>query len=597
MDEIDDTHDFVVVGSGAGGGPLAANLAEAGHRVLLLEAGDEHNCPYYDVPLLHARASEDPDMRWDFFVHHYDDTDRRRRDSKYLAEQDGVLYPRGTTLGGSTAVSAMITVYPHHSDWDAIAQLTGDPSWSAQQMRRHVERLESCGHAPPDARARHGHDGWLQVSRANPAVGNREQQWLDIFEAFEQTSLDIAGEPPAGLGYPLDPNDWRTLTHRAEGMAFIPVAVAAGARNGSRERVLTAQRAHPDRLTVRLGALVTRVLFDGDRAVGVEYMDGPHLYRADPLATPAAATVRSVHARREVVLCGGAFNTPQLLKLSGIGPREELAAHGIPLRVDAPGVGENLQDRYEVSVVHKLRRTYDIFDGAAFDAPPPGTAGTDPHFHEWSEQRDGIYSTNGSLAAYLKRSSQADRDPDLFIFALPAHFRGYYPGYAEEFTHHTDTLSWVILKGHTRNRAGSVTLRSADPCDTPEISFRYFQEGGEPDLDAVADGIELVRTMAHRLDRLIDHELVPGPQAATREDLRRFVRDEAWGHHACGTARIGAEHDPMAVLDGDFRVRGTRGLRVVDACVFPSIPGFFLASAVYLISEKASEAVLRDHPT
>lgn len=599
VDSASDDVDFVVVGSGAGGGPLAANLAGGGHRVLLLEAGGDHHCPYYEVPLLHAAASEDPDMRWDFFVRHYDATDRQRRDSKYVPERDGVLYPRGGTLGGSTAVSAMVTVYPHNSDWDAIATELDDPSWSAEHMRRYFDRLQTTTNidsdtAPPDGQ------GWLRVGRAAPAVGGREPQWLDLFEVMDQTARDHAGAPPEGLDYPLNPNDWAVVDGRAEGMAFIPVAVGDGARNGARERVTAAAEHYPGRLTVRLGALVTRVLFDGDRAVGVEYLAGEHLYRADPHHGQATApTTHTVRAAREVILSGGAFNTPQLLKLSGIGPRAELEAHGIDVVVDAPGVGENLQDRYEVGIVHETSENFSIFDGAAFDAPAPGdTRDTDPHYVEWRDERTGIYSTNGSLAAYLKRSSVAGREPDLFVFALPTWFRGYYPGYSAEFTEHLNALTWVVLKGHTANRAGRVTLTSTDPRDTPHIAFHYFDEGSDDlgaDLEGVVDGIELAREMTRRLGARIAREVIPGPAASTRDDLRRFVRDEAWGHHACGTARIGPDHDPHAVLDGDFRVRGVRGLRVVDASVFPRIPGFFIASAVYIISEKAGDVLLREH--
>lgn len=597
--------DFVIVGSGAGGGPLAANLAEAGFHVLLLEAGDDHSCPYYDVPVFHARASEDADMRWDFFVRHYDDDARQRRDSKFVDDRGGVLYPRGGTLGGSTAVSAMVTVYPHNSDWDGIAELVDDRSWSAERMRGYFERLERW-QPPPDTEpedrraanpARHGYGGWLRVTRANPAVGRREEQWLEVFDAMNTSSEEEFGPAPDGMELPLDPNDWRVVDRRAEGMAFIPVAVDNGRRNGSRERVLAARDAAEGRLTVRLEALVTRVLFNGTRAIGVEYLQGAHLYRADPSAGEAPPPERPVRvgAEREVILAGGAFNTPQLLKLSGIGPRAELEEHGIPVLVDAPGVGENLQDRYEVGVVSAMRRDYGIFAGAGFDVPKPGS--DDPLFDEW-ERRDGPYTTNGSLAAYLRRSSVAGADPDLFVFALPISFRGYYPGYADDFTKHFNRLTWTVLKAHTNNRAGTVTLRSTDPRDTPQISFRYFDEGTDDagrDLDAVVDGIEFARRMNRRLEGLIERELVPGPDARTRDQLRAFVRDEAWGHHASCSCPIGPDGDPMAVLDGDFRVRGVDGLRIVDACVFPRIPGFFLASAVYMISEKASDVLIREH--
>jgi choline dehydrogenase len=134
--------DFVIVGSGAGGGPLASNLARAGFHILLLEAGDDHNSLYYDIPIMHPRATEDAGLSWDFFVRHYSDDIQQRRDSKFVEEQDGVFYPRGSTLGGSTAISALVTIYPHNSDWNRIADITDDMSWRSDNMRRYFRRLE-----------------------------------------------------------------------------------------------------------------------------------------------------------------------------------------------------------------------------------------------------------------------------------------------------------------------------------------------------------------------------------------------------------------------------------------------------------------------
>jgi choline dehydrogenase len=340
------------------------------------------------------------------------------------------------------------------------------------------------------------------------------------------------------------------------------------------------------------------ILDDEQRATGVEYMQGRHLYRADPkapLTGPRPAVVVSERAKREVILSAGAFNTPQLLMLSGIGPKEELEKHGIKVRVDLPGVGRNLQDRYEVGVVSKMKRNFAILKGATFSAPKEGEA-PDPQFKEWLEGR-GVYTTNGAIIAIAKRSEPSRPLPDLYLFGLAGNFKGYYPGYSKDVSWAKDYFTWCVLKAHTNNTAGYVKLRSNDPRDTPEINFKYFDEGSDAsgeDLASVVAGVKFVRKILAETPDLIAEESVPGPAVATDEQVAQFVKDNAWGHHASCTCKIGRRDDPSAVLDSKFRVFGTKGLRVVDASVFPRIPGFFIVSAVYMVSEKAAEEILSE---
>jgi choline dehydrogenase-like flavoprotein len=295
-----------------------------------------------------------------------------------------------------------------------------------------------------------------------------------------------------------------------------------------------------------------------------------------------------LYASREVILAGGAFNTPQLLMLSGIGPRDVLDDNEIPVRVELPGVGRNLQDRYEVAVVNRMRDDWELFKDVKFDT-------SDRQYQEWSNKREGIYATNGAVLTMFNRSRHADSLPDLFCMALLAQFKGYFPGYSALFPKSLNYLTWVILKAHTRNRKGCVTLVSRDPRDTPRINFHYFEEGGEEDLDAVVEGIQFVRGLTARLqqDDLIVTEEVPGADCQSTGDLKTFIRNNAWGHHASCTCAIGPR-EQNGVLDTNFRVHGTRGLRVVDASVFPRIPGFFIVSSVYMIGEKAADVILAD---
>ncbi|MFJ6542222.1 GMC family oxidoreductase [Streptomyces sp. NPDC091385] len=620
--ETSQEFDFVVVGSGAGGGPLAAGLALAGHRVLVLEAGDDHACPYYSIPIMQAFASEDPDMAWSFFVRHWDDPENQREDRKFVDAENGVLYPRGSSLGGSTTVNALITLFPQGKEWERLVELTGDTGWSTEAMRERFRRLEHWqgkdaeplpGETPAerDAKSRHGTDGWLGTTRADPGLAGREPKFLDIIGAVERTARDRFGIPD-DVPLPRDPNAADTPPD-FQGMGFVPTAVDDGVRNGSRERLLAVRRQVGDRLTIRTDALVTRVLFDGDRAVGVAYREQHRAYGASSRETcrldpdPADGTEdesaegaeKVACATKEVVLAGGTYNAPQLLMLSGIGPRAELERLGIPVRVDAPGVGRNLHDRYEASVVAELDHDYALFEGSSLNVPTDGEP-RDALIGEWDDDHGGPYSTNGLLATIIAESSVADGDSDLMLLVLPVDFHGYYPGYAEDGSHARDRLAVVVLKGHTKNRGGVVSLRSADPAEPPDIRFHYFSEGTpgwQEDLRGMVDGIEIARdVIAHAADAGVARELVPGPEVRTAGQLEEWIRTQSWGHHACGTAKIGADGDPSAVLDGDFRVRGVRGLRVVDASVFPDIPGLFIASAVYLISEKAAETLLAEYP-
>lgn len=605
-----DRYDFIVVGSGAGGGPLAVRLAEAGFTTLVLEAGPEHDCGYYTVPIMQAYASEDAHMRWDYFVRHWDEGERQRKDPLYLPDRGGVLYPRGSTVGGSTAVSAMITMYPHGSDWDRLAALTGDDGWSQHQMRERFERMEAWegvdAHPLPgdteedrDRKAGHGRHGWLGTTRAAPEIAGREPMFLDVINAMEETSRERWGIPE-DVPLPRDPNA-RDTPDDYQGMAFLPVSVRSGARDGSRDHLMDAAK-RLDNLTILTDALVTRVLIDEDRAVGVEYARGAALYQASPLSKRDTASEPrrryEVRCANEVILACGAFNTPQILKLSGIGPREELAQHGIAVAVDSPGVGRHLHDRYEVTVLVRREREYAIFNGSMLDLPAQDDD-NDHLYAEWQRSRSGPFATNGSLASVIAKSSRyAGAESDLIVFAVPIDFHGYYPGYSKDTVKRRDMLSLVVLKGHTTNRAGSVELASADPFEPPTVRFRYLVEGdGDARADALglAEGVELAREIyAKFTEASVVEEVIPGFQIQG-EQVLEFVSSHAWGHHACGTAKIGSDDDPAAVLDGQFRVRGVAGLRVVDASVFPDIPGFFIALPTYLASDKAADDLIAEY--
>jgi choline dehydrogenase-like flavoprotein len=389
----------------------------------------------------------------------------------------------------------------------------------------------------------------------------------------------------------LDPNDWRIDRLAAQGIHYAPLATHNHARNGTREFLLQVAQDHPDRLKIELDALATKVVFDPKdrrRAVGVTYLKGEGLYRASARLGAGSGTEQTVYVSREVILSGGAFNTPQLLKLSGIGPKVELDRHGIEVRLDLPGVGTNLQDRYEVGIVSELKQEWEVLKGANFSVH-------DRQGREWVNSRTGVYTTNGAALAVVKKSLPARPLPDLFIFALLGRFRGYFPGYSKLLaTPPFKYMTWCVLKAHTGNPSGTVALRSTDPRDTPLINFNYFQQGGNDDAESVAAGVEFVRELNGTVKGLIEVEEHPGPKVQTRAQIVQFVKDRCWGHHASCSCPIGPDGDRMAVLDPNFRVRGIRNLRVVDASVFPKIPGFFIVTSVYMIGEKAADVIAAD---
>jgi choline dehydrogenase len=701
---MDAEYDFIVVGSGAGGGPLACSLAlaEEGFRVALLEAGADpcaapgsHAYFNYSVPALHTSASEDPTTCWNFYVKHYADPERQKKDSKFQ-DGRGILYPRAAAVGGCTAHHAMIMVYPHHADWQKLQDLTGDPSWSPDNMRMYFERLEECRYLPQsgaqeqrDPVTRHGLAGWLPVSMPDPTLALGDSQLLRILVKAFLVAF-IAAESPKDLGAllnpktapadaraaaaaalnravahllagarrlterlpdparatlaglsaavqrlagdlgaaedvlklyaespsllelfrlvhtMLDPNRWFDRDGERAGVFNTPASILHGVRSTVRERVLSVRALYPQRLILIPKALATAVIIDNGRALGVRYVEGAHLYRASPQAAagsalPAAKELR-LRERGEVILAGGAFNTPQLLLLSGVGPAADLRRLGITVRCDLPGVGKNLQDRYEIGLVSDLPADFTVLRGATFQAPETD-ATQDAALEEWKNHR-GVYASNGVVLSIIKRSAQAEGDvPDLYLFGLPGYFRGYFPNYSQQTqnevkdgvrtaNHHRFT--WAVLKGSTRNRAGLVTLRSTDPRDPPEIDFHYFDEGSDgwrKDLEALVEGVGLAIQIM-KATGLNPKTLVPDVDLGDPDKLRDFIRGEAWGHHACGTCKIGT--DKAAVLDGDFRVRGVANLRVADASVFPEIPGFFIALPIHMIGEKAADVILAD---
>jgi choline dehydrogenase-like flavoprotein len=592
--------EYIVIGSGPGGGPLAVNLAKAGHKVVLFEAGSPATDlnPTIAVPVFNPLAATAPEISWDYYVRHYSDQTQQEKDSKYVPAgipnstnpRGGIYYPRCSTIGGCSAHNVLLMVYPSNSDFDTIANSFDDPSWMATNMRQYFQRLENCRYLI-QAGSLHGTHGWQPTEMIDESFFIADPQILE----FMLTTVKTMGQPGDFSRLTegkLDPNDFQVASNDVQGLYSFPLMRLNGARFGVREHVLQTAALLPHNLIIMTNCLVTRVLFasDGKTATGVEYVQGPSLYRASPQASlsgPLPPT-KQMMVSREVIMACGAFNSPQLLKLSGIGPASELAPLGIKTINNLHGVGLNLQDRYELGVLSQMKHTL------AYLAPcTPTNLASDPCLAALFAGL-GPYTTNVTFLSSILKSTPTAAERDLVLFFAAGYFRGYVPGWQIDAFSRFDVIASLMLRAHNHNRGGTVTLRTADPRDPPEINFHYFGEGTDKagvDLAACVKGLQLARNINEKLGNIIEKELFPGPNYVGEAGLAEWAQNEAWGHHASCSNQM-APLKKGGVVDNNFKVYGTNNLRVVDASIFPNIPGYYPMVPLLMISEKASDVVL-----
>lgn len=648
-----DLYDFIIVGSGAGGGPLAAGLARAGFSVFLLEAGSKDQTMLSRIPVAHAKASEDEEISWKFFV------DRYRKDSPYYSAElkntkyqkepvkrgEGpVFYPRAAGVGGCTRMNALIHLYPDYQDWERLSKnMNGSDIFHPAVMYKTYQNMLVGG----------GANGWLNLKQASPL--NLIKDTFLRKMALSAANLDglaynlTEKTLNEALNFKLDPNKVYAgiVKNKKDGIFNMPFNATDGIRNGVYEYLLNTESKFPQNLKIQSKSLCTKIRLSEPgkngkrRALGIEYIEKPHVYRADPNASQESTSYVSkvARARYEVILSGGAFNTPQLLMLSGIG--DAATNTKVATLVDLPGVGKNLQDRYEVTVVTELNKPIDLVGDCRFAHDYELQKSENKNFATLNEyiksrpsDRNGendkcledymkstadssqVYGTNGVAISLIRSSSSKQSTPDLCIFGLPGRFTGYYPGYSNDTTRSLNPgakeedkknyFTWAILKGHTKNKAGEVTLRTADPRDTPNINFRYFDQlqagqksGGDlEDLNAVATGVKQARRINDLIgDKFIKTETYPGrDNVNTDAELQSWIMQEAWGHHASCTNQMGIlEKNPKAVVDEKFKVHKVDGLRIVDASVFPDIPGLFIMLPTLMMSERAKDLIIEEY--
>jgi choline dehydrogenase len=630
---LSDSYEYIVIGSGAGGGPLAARLALAGKRTLLIEAGnDQGGNLNYEIPTHHPIVAEDSALSWDYYVTHYKDPKEQVRDDKMAwwspegksvvghtapagSKQRGIFYPRSGTLGGCTAHNAMVSIYPHARDWEYIQKLTGDDSWHPAKMRQLFAKMERNQYASAPANmSGHGTDGWLTLTTTDPNLAADDSQITYIAMGSVQTMAKNEEEATMGLGTFMteDLNSYSPERDEKEGLFFIPLSIKNGRRAGARDIILevynakTADGKKKYPLDIALNTFATKLLFSPatggakPKATGVEYLHGEYLFNASPRYNKnSAGEAGKVTAEKEIIVSAGTFNTPHLLMLSGIGPKAELEQFKIPVVADLPGVGTNLQDHMEIGITHEFPSEFNVSAGCTL------AKANDPCVAKWKEGK-GIYTqSNGFPYAVTKKTSVADQDkdfaglPDVILFGGPANFAGYYPGYSDT-SFDGKNFTWVVLRAHTANNAGTVSLKSTNPREMPAVDLNFFKAGdkvaAERDLTAMAESVELGRKLTSSSFAQLGKDAVekmPGVHIQSKDDLKQHIADKAWSHHASGTAAIGADGNKMAVLDSKFRVRGVDGLRVVDASIWPRIPGYFVVVPTYMASEKAAMSILK----
>jgi choline dehydrogenase len=600
----ENTYDYIVVGAGASGGLVASRLARAGHRTLLLDAGPRfRDKPITTVPLLWPLSTEDRDIEWRF----------RSSNSAKDPGRDAVLYPRASTIGGSALHNAMLAMYPFPDFFSNLQKLTGDDEFAESNMRERFQRIEKCEYIQPKnklLKKGHGFQGFMSTSLADLGLavkpGFLDPQLVAVVNRFVLTTIPqnpIARffrslqKFPKNLPLIFDIN--APGANLREGAHLTPSSISpakGSVRSSVADLIYETEQSTPA-LTVQDNSFVTHILFDTTEetpvAYGIQVQEGTALYSI-ATGTRTVGAQKMYFANKEVILAGGTFNTPQILMLSGVGPKQHLAEHNIPLLVDLPGVGENLHDKLEATMNWQMPRTWKLFQqGCTFLKPTPEK---DPCFVQFQNgEFPSLYSSSGTLIAIQRKSDPSLSYPDMYLQIVVNKFQGYQDGWVNMtfYEGEEDTLSIHTMNTRSGPGKGIVRLASSSPFDSVEIDFNGYDE---IDLEKTARVIEDMRRTFRRLQWLgvVGEEIAPGKNIKSLDDVKAWVRSNGWGHHPMGTAKIGSDDDVMAVVDGQLRVRGVHRLRVVDASVFPHQAGFYPMVPVYMMAEKAADDILRD---
>jgi choline dehydrogenase len=525
--------DYIVVGAGSAGCVLANRLTASGrNRVLLLEAGGPDRNIWIHIPLGYGKLFSNPKVNWLYTTEPEPELNNRR-----------VIQPRGKVLGGSSSINGLLYIRGQHEDFDHWRQL-GNAGWSFKDVLPYFRRAEDQERGADEL---HGVGGHLKVSN----VCEPHPLCEAFIEAVQQSGFsrndDFNGPSQEGAGY-------------------FQLTARNGRRWSTAVGYLKEARQRPN-LTVVPNALATRVLFSGKRAIGVNYRQGD--------------AVHTAHADGEVILSGGAFNSPQLLQLSGIGPADLLRGLGIDVIADMPGVGADLQDHLQVRT--QYRCTEPITMNEVINSwRHRYAAGL-----RYITTRKGLLTIGAGYAGAFLRTRPELATPDVQI-----HFLIFSADAAGATLHPFPGFMTSVCQLRPESR-GFVHVKSADPGVPPAIHARYLS--ARADCDCVVDGLKLMRGIMDRpaMRKFIAEERIPGEQCTSDADLLAFARDTGTTvYHPTSTCRMGS--DPNAVVDERLRVRGFERLRVIDASIMPTVVSGNTNAATVMIGEKGGDMILQD---
>ena len=536
MQESIEQFDYIIVGAGSAGATLATRLSEnPAVTVCLIEAGGKDTNPLIHIPFGLSLLARFDGIGWGYHT----------APQQELFDRE-LFWPRGKTLGGSSSVNAMCYIRGDIEDYNRWER-EGAAGWNFDSVLPYFKRSEDFAGG---ADAFHGVGGPLGVE----ALRHTNVLSQSFVKAADEVGLNVI-------------NDFNRDDR--EGLGFYHVTQKNGQRCSTAKGYLQEARSR-NNLTVMTQILVERVLLKDKTATGVQVRE--------------KGRIKRLKANEEVILCGGAINSPQLLMLSGIGPKEELQDVGVHVQVDLPGVGQNLQDHLDAIVQYncQAREGYAVAAGAL----PSYIKGTFQYlFH-----RRGLFSSNIAEAGGFVSSSLAQHGPDIQLHFLPAilddHGRRSVYGYG--FGVHVCCL-------YPKSR-GRIALQSNHPSDHPLIDPRYLSH--EDDVKVMVEAVRLARRIANTsaFEEYGITEKFPGADAESDEAIIDFIREKSETiYHPIGTCKMGADDDPMAVVDNQLRVRGVKKLRVVDASVMPSLVGGNTNAPTVMIAERAAEFIKANH--